>query len=239
MKNEPETLTCWTCNTDFPWLPTTSYQQRPRLCQTCEAAALEANFTKAKSSVRAEVLKNTPARFQSTDCSHPEFRSSLWERVKHWLPTSERPWLGLIGLQGTCKTRVAYMALHEVALGMIRKGTHPDIMPKCPSLAAVSSYQLGHAVSELAGDGKKTAADFLQRMARVRILLIDDLGKQRNTAAMSNHLFAILDSRYADNLCTIWTANLSPQEIVAGMPDDIGTPLVGRILECSTILSTE
>jgi DNA replication protein DnaC len=239
MNDKSENRTCWDCQGDFPWAPTTSYQSAPRLCPQCTEKAIAANLRQARAKLREAITECTPARFQATDCTHPDFRQSLWQRVKRWRPTAERPWLGLIGPTGACKTRVGFMVFHEAALDMIRAGPTPDIMPRCPSVAAVSAYQLAQAVSELAGDAKKTAADFLQRMARVRILLIDDLGKQRNTQATANHMFAILDSRHAENLCTIWTSNLSPQEIVAGMPEDMAAPLAGRIMECSTIISTE
>jgi len=56
-------------------------------------------------------------------------------------------------------------------------------------------------------------------------------------SAVGSELHALLDYRHAHNLVTLWSANVSPEGIVSGMPENLAAPLAGRIRECSTIIN--
>jgi hypothetical protein len=236
--NSTETTECWTCETPFEWTRPDRYAQPPRLCGTCAAEVIERNYQAAIAKAEDEILKLTPTRYQATDINHPEFNAKLWERVKSWRPSSERPWLGLSGPTGDSKTRNAFLVLRAVALDMIRPTTDPERKPWIPSIEIVSAYRFAEIVAgQFIDDSKLEAVARLRALRRASVLMIDDAGKQRNTPAVSSELFALLDHRHAENLCTIWTSNTTPEGIVNGMTEDLAAPLAGRIRECSTIIN--
>lgn len=233
-----EKLKCRECSNDFEWTRPDAYAWKPYYCPPCTAKEIEKNYQAARSKVETEIMKITPGRFQATDTGHPDFNRRLWERIRTWCPTDERPWLGLIGPTGTCKTRSAFMLMREIALAMIRPASSPDHMTSKPTIAVVSAYRFAETVmAQFSNETKGEANEALRRFHKVNVLLIDDLGKQRNTPAVSTELFALLDHRHADNLCTIWTANSAPEVIVQGVSEDMAAPLAGRIRECSTIIN--
>lgn len=236
--NEPRTIECWGCREPFQWTRPDNYETEPRWCQTCAAIKIGKNLKDSQTRVEEEVLKLTPARYQATDIGHEDFNSKLWKAVKPWWPTARLPWIGIFGPTDRSKTRIAFLLLREIALGLVHPASTPDARPWTPTIAAVSAYTFAEAVAAKHGDDREVKAEameFLRRIRRVNVLLIDDLGKQRNTPAVSSELFALLDHRHAENLTTIWTSNMSPEGIVNGMAEDMAAPLAGRIRECSTI----
>ena len=83
---------------------------------------------------------------------------------------------------------------------------------------------------------RDAARQKLDSIRRCDVLLLDDLGKAKNTPAVAAELFAIIDHRHAQNLPTLWTANSPPVSIVTGMSEDVAGPLAGRLIECSKIV---
>lgn len=235
-----ETAECWQCQMTFEWTHTDRFTPTPRLCAPCTADAIEANVSKARQATTDEVRRQTPPRYQATDTKHQDFNLRLWEKIQSWSPTTDdsRPWLGLTGSTGKSKTRCAFLLLPEIALAMVRPLTTPDHIPPIPSIAVVTGYEFAELVhDQFADDSKAAAKKQLSRLRKADVLLIDDLGKQRNTPAVAKELFALLDHRHAANLATLWTANATPESIVAGMDADLAAPLAGRIRECSHIIN--
>lgn len=76
-------------------------------------------------------------------------------------------------------------------------------------------------------DGRKEYIDSLNRYA---LLILDDLGAERNTEYMQEQVFNIIDSRYLSGLPMIVTTNLTSSELKK--PDNIGSGRIyDRILE--------
>jgi DNA replication protein DnaC len=204
----------------------------------CAPAQVEKIYQRAVEDVEGFLRTITPPRYQATDTMHPDFNRRLWERVQTWKPTSERPWLGMTGPTGESKTRCAFLTFRKINLEMIRRPEYPEDGAWRPSVAVVSAYQFSEAVlGQFQDEQKASSVELLRKLRRVQLLMIDDLGKQRNTPAISGELFAMLDHRHAENLCTIWTSNSTPEGIVSGMSEDMAGPLAGRIRECSTIIN--
>jgi DNA replication protein DnaC len=69
------------------------------------------------------------------------------------------------------------------------------------------------------------------------ILVIDDFGKNTWNPTVERHLFGVIAHRKTHDLPVLWTANSTPLEILAtaGLSRDRGAPLIGRLLEASTI----
>jgi hypothetical protein len=180
----------------------------------------------------------TPARYQATDVQNPAFNVKLWEVVHEWEPTEDRPWLGLSGVPGKCKTRCAFLKFREIVLGMTRPPGNPEWGVSTPTFKALSASRFQQRVMDQFEDStKRDALASLHEIKTAEVLFFDDLGKQRNTPTNTTALFEILDFRHAHNLVTIWTSNTTPEGITAGMPEDFAAPLAGRIIECSKIFS--
>lgn len=254
MNTTIETIKC-ACGTAFQWditnLDEFDIQYcKPKRCQLCEERLeAEREAREAKESAKREqarqewiarnlikiverIDKATPELFSRTNTSHPKFNATAWDKIQNHELTEEWPWLGCVGMTGTCKTRIAY----RFAANELKRLTDEQI----PTFEFVASYEIGDAVGRLYGsdfEEKTRARDFLDRLREVDVLLIDDLGKGRLTPAVASELFALIDHRHAHIARTIWTSNSSPESIAAGLPEDMAGPFAGRIIESSKIFT--
>lgn len=223
--------------------------QPPWQCPECEHARKEAFRQQAveehTKEARAFLHGFLPPRMAQTDRQDPRFNGKLWEKVSAWMPTDEKPWLGLIGPTGKGKTRCAYERLVDGILaydqpkGFVihahaakhydERHWHVMDLPAVDFARAVRSQYSQDKAEE------KFCKKLLSRAHDVRWLLIDDLGKCTHTPAVAAELFSLIDHRHNLNLPTIWTANSRPEQFFASMPSDVGDPLRGRLIECSTI----
>lgn len=121
------------CGIKFQWTKHEIYDREPRCCPECAATEIRNRHTQAVNKALARLKECTPARFRVTDTSHPDFNLKLLQRIETWRPTSERPWLGLIGPTGVCKTRCCFLLLREIVTDLIRPAEDPDMMLWVPS----------------------------------------------------------------------------------------------------------
>jgi DNA replication protein DnaC len=245
-----ETITCARCPNTFPWEvaeldPTWIDMLRPTLCDDCEKlevaaekgrrdAERERSLQNARESTAGIVSHGLPSRYSETNLGHPAFKRSTWERMMRWRPSKEKPWLGLHGETGTCKTRLACLMLRDIVIESTWR--HSDFEHRHSSFQFASHTQLAAWIRDQYED---KAGEVKKQLAAARsctVLLLDDLGKAKPTPAVTAQIFDLLDYRHAENMTTIWTANSTPEEIVAGMPADVAAPLAGRLNECSTII---
>lgn len=187
-----------------------------------------------------------PCRMRETSNEHPDFNRKLWAAVSEWMPTNEKPWLGLIGPTGKCKTRCSYLRIEQALLdfevtsgfrtmkGEFRAGCVPNWM-----VFSVSATEFAKAVRNQFSDDKdlaKASREIIARSHDAWWLILDDLGKCTHSPSVASGFFGLLDERHNRNLVTIWTANSTPQEFLSNIPRDIADPLRGRLLECSEII---
>lgn len=119
----------------------------------------------------------------------------------------------LYGSVGTGKTYAAC----EVANALIDKG-YPVLVTNFARLTNTIQGMF---------EGKQTYIDSLNRF---ELLVIDDLGTERNSEYMQETIYSIIDNRYRSGLPFIITTNLTIEEIKK--PGDIGrTRIYDRILE--------
>jgi DNA replication protein DnaC len=248
------TKTCDRCSIEFQTEPCiingTDYSSTT--CDSCETIAqverataaaearriadserLDRNLTK----LRQELSEATPSLFRGTDRNHPAFNRDRLAAIGKFQPTPEKPWLGLIGTPGKCKSRIA----HLLAVEYLESITTAS---KVPSSIFVAGYQITAAVAKLhdyrdGGAYACDARDSLDQLHRVDLLLIDDIGKGGMAQALATEMLAVIDSRYSRQLPTIWTSNSRPEEIAAGMrgdfAEDMRGPFAGRLVESSKI----
>lgn len=68
-----------------------------------------------------------------------------------------------------------------------------------------------------------------------RLLILDDIGAEKATDFVAETLYRIVNYRYINDLPTIFTSNLSPQELA----DQIGERSASRIVEMCDIYQLE
>jgi len=205
---------------------------RPR-CAHCEAAQdreeimRKARITAARELAEREArLETIPPEMLRTSINHPSFNPGLWVRVEGWQPSGLK-WLGIVGGAGECKTRC--MAL--LAKRLILDGHR---------LTWTTAVLFQDRVNDtLRGDRAeiREANRYFSMLKSTGILVLDDFGKNTWNPTVEKDLFSLIDYRKTHDLPILWTANSTPIEILttAGLSKDRGAPLIGRLLEASTI----
>ena len=152
----------------------------------------------------------TGCTFESDDRANERITKAMQNYVKHFEELKKQgKGLLLYGNVGTGKTFHAAC----IANALIDKG-FPVLMTNFARL-----------VNTLQGmfEGKQEYIDSLNRFS---LLIIDDLGAERQSEFMQEQVFNIIDSRYRAGLPLIITTNLTIEEIKK--PGDIGN---GRIYD--------
>lgn len=243
--NTIENIKC-DCGETFEWdatgLDELNHRWKPKRCQQCDdrfwaereaqqVAWADEGIAQNKAYIAKRINDATPKLFQKTDIDHPKFNSSAWVKIQKFKLSEEIPWIGLVGMTGRCKSRMAYL----YAANELKRLTSGSL----PKFAFVASYEINDAVTRLHCDfaQKAEARQFLDSLREVDVLLIDDLGKGRLTPTVASELFALIDHRYVNRETTIWTSNSSPEVIASGLPEDMAGPFIGRINESSKIFT--
>ena len=118
--------------------------------------------------------------------------------------------LWLTGGVGTGKTALA-MIVSKAAIDAGR------------SVAVYSCPRLLSVIRESIDSGGVLA--FLDRIAAVDLLHIDDLGAEHRTEWVLEQLYTIINTRYEDERSTVITSNLEPDELA----DQLGERIVSRL----------
>lgn len=107
--------------------------------------------------------------------------------------------IGLLFYGGVGRGKTFYAGC--IANGLIEQGI-PVIMTNIPAL-----------VTSMSKDFEKDKAVILRRISQVPLLVLDDLGVERNTAYGYEKLQEIIDTRYRSGKPLIITTNLSPKAL--------------------------
>ncbi|MEU2180259.1 ATP-binding protein [Streptomyces thermolilacinus] len=166
----------------------------------------------------------TPPRYRHADATHPEVQA--WaDRVATDPDTAGN--LLLTGTTGTGKTHQAYGALRRIAAA----GPH---VYEVRAITAADMYGLLRPKGSDRG-----AEEELRRLARVPLLLLDDLGSAKASEFTEEVTYRLVNERY--NACrpTIYTSNL-PARAASGGPDltsALGERIVSRLSEDTTVVA--
>ena len=77
-------------------------------------------------------------------------------------------------------------------------------------------------------DNKDPEFDEVLRMIKTcRLLIIDDIGAERVTDWVRERMVSIINTRVSNNLTTIYTSNLSPEELRGELGDRIASRVLG------------
>ena len=72
--------------------------------------------------------------------------------------------------------------------------------------------------------------EYIERLCRFPLLIIDDLGTERGTEYALEHVYNVIDSRYRSGKPLILTANISP-DVLNNPPDIAHARIFSRLLE--------
>ena len=72
--------------------------------------------------------------------------------------------------------------------------------------------------------------EYIERLCRFPLLIIDDLGTERGTEYALEHVYNVIDSRYRSGKPLMLTANISP-DVLNNPPDIAHARIYSRILE--------
>jgi chromosomal replication initiation ATPase DnaA len=205
------------------------------MCEPCAKAAIEKSDNEAAERRRFEWIYTslvkfkdaTPERIYNSDESRHDFNAKLAFSVEKWVPTEDKPWLGIVGAKGSCKSRVAI----QRTIREIETGEGPN------SPLFVATYDFAEAYQFRFNDQSGDSQKLLKVCRKSDWLILDDIGKARATPAVVAGLFGLLDHRHSHNLTTIWTSNSTPEEFCEGMPADTAGPMVRRLKETSILLA--
>lgn len=128
--------------------------------------------------------------------------------------------VGLVGVSGAGKTRVAFWLLRRAA----ERGLRP---------ARVTAAEFREAVSQRHSDSKETASraeEIVRTALRAKALVLDDIGKGASTKTGDESLFNLLEHRSAENLLTIWTANGGSKWLKKRLGPDYGPAICRRLV---------
>jgi DNA replication protein DnaC len=133
------------------------------------------------------------------------------ERIEENLDRGRGVWI--MGDVGTGKTMLA-MLVSKAALDAGR------------SVAIYSLPRLLNLIREAIAD-EEGVVGFLDRLAAVDLLHIDDVGAENRTDWALEQLYSIINTRYEDERSIVITTNLEPTELA----EQIGARTVSRLVE--------
>ena len=70
-------------------------------------------------------------------------------------------------------------------------------------------------------------AEELEMVTKCKLLIIDDIGSEKLTEWVRERIVSIIHTRVSNGLSTIYTSNLSPEELKAEMGDRISSRILG------------
>lgn len=186
------------------------------VCEACAPLVTEHYSPAPSTDADSEVTltpnwdEKCPPRFKvaiTGESLPPGIDPAAYAKVSAWRYTSDTSrGLYLLGPAGSGKTT----AFWSLARNLEREGTTPFVL---------SSLELSRQLQEAARDIKS-----VPWLARARVLMIDDFGKEKATPAASALLWEVLDQRYSHGLPVIVTSRFTSKELA----DRFGEASIGQ-----------
>lgn len=133
---------------------------------------------------------------------------SLVEKAKQWWAKSTKPFLVLGGKSGTGKTMAALSLLPAACAYSMELQSGEEFWGWEPKALVVPAHELSQlSLYEKKDDQRR------ERLKRIPLLILDDLGAEAATSVSAQTLLEVLDSRMANARKTVITTNLEGEEL--------------------------
>lgn len=201
-------------------------------CHPCQIAFQRQEARQAAAErrrrIQAEINTLLPVDILETDPDYPGFKRELWQIVSRWRPSREKLWLFLHGPADRCKTRCLALYFQKLMWANVR----------C-SWATAGQIQEAARERNRFGNNHDTtlAKDSIREWLRVPYLFIDDIGKNDWPRDFESLFFQILDHRKTRRLPIIFSSNAHPDALGLLISDLNRDPIIGRLLDRTTILT--
>lgn len=170
----------------------------------------------------ADLERITPKAFQETDVSRLE--KDALDSALIWASYIQRSPLNLVlaGSTGVGKTRIAWKAIEK---RFLEHGQTPF---------AIGCETLTRKAVGFSREGN----DLIEKLRWQKLVLLDDLGKEKTTTAAESIIFEVIRERFDNRLPTIFTTNFSPKSLTARfIQRETGQAVCRRMSEGSTIVT--
>lgn len=226
-----KSATCIRCGCAFDYNPLVfagiMSDIAPDYCLPCDEAVIverKAEVEKAEARKRQEAAGSRRAKweqicpplFLETDLNHRDMRQKATLEALAWQYGPK----GLLmhAETGACKSRVLWELCRRAYLN---EGRSVEVF-----VATDFAFQLTKSFAE---DNRNFCA-FIEKLRRVDLLALDDLGKERMTDRVQSELFGVIDWRMNYKLPIIVTSNYVGDTLTGRFPDkDTAAPLVSRL----------
>jgi hypothetical protein len=198
------------------------FARQPFVCDACDLLARQREEAAARDAIAARRTKTweqvIPEKYRATDLGHPDFNRAVWQILRGIDPLRQP--VGLIGPAGRCKSRM----LALFAKRLIAADVHV-------SWTNANRFQWA-AQREFDDREGPEARRLLARWKTTRVLMLDDLGKQRWTDTVEAAFFDLLEYRSSHALVTHWSANPNPTDAIGpAQLGEFGPDIVARALD--------
>lgn len=229
MSDTPKVFKCKECGGEFPYqpldhptIPGGKLDWTPAICEGCtpifearRKQEYDAKLDSERENLWAEIC---PPLFQRTKDELLPQRQLAEAMAWEYNPKG----LLLHGSTGRGKTRIVWRILRKQFLNGLR-------------FEAMTAGEFSRKSSDSAANGY--AEDWAEKLVRVRLLFIDDLGKGKLTERNEADLFDIIDRRIAFERPIIVTTNSVGDELQKRLDPDRGAPLIRRLREFCDCIS--
>lgn len=182
----------------------------PNICEPCSDLAEAEGARKARETKARERWEAcVPAAYRETDAAHPDYPVSVHDACQSWLkgiaPDGEkRPFLGIVGRSGICKTRV----ISQMVKRLIWEGAQ---------VYWLNSARFQWACQNQFNDANaRKASELLDRVRQAQVLVFDDIGSLKASEVVSDALYGILEDRGTKDRAMLWTSNEAIEEMLQG-----------------------
>ncbi len=162
-----------------------------------------------------------PLDYRKTDWTDPRLSPVCSELAKNWWPAwdKEERGLGIVGSTGLGKTRCAFSILKRLHFAGI-------------PCHAVDSISFARAASSYHDDDRlerAAARDLLRRAQTVKVLLLDDIGKEPSSPRVASALHELLEIRNRNHLPLIWTTERNGADLAPMFGDNYADGIIRRL----------
>lgn len=201
----------------------------PDCCQQ-RARDAETQIAKEQHTMRVQAwTRLCPPEYRRTTWTHPGLSPQIKDIANQWWPAWSGPehGLGLYGPSGLGKTRCAWNILRRLHFA----GFH---------VMAVDATDFARAASDNARPDtdrstRHAARRLISLCQSVRVLLFDDLGKEKATATIASALHDMIEKRTRNALPIIWTSERTGSELAAFLGENYADGIIRRLRERTQI----